>query len=152
VSSLSPRRYLVAVSDPFAHALLAAGVAAPLGGAAVRTAVAAGTLIDVDHAVAARSLRLEPMLSLKARPRSHALGVAVALGGVGVAVGGPRHGWAAFAGLTSHLLRDASDEQAPTPLLWPLAAPRQIGRRAAVAGVAALAFGSWAISRRAAAS
>jgi hypothetical protein len=152
VSLLAPRRYLVAISDPLAHALLAAGVAAPLGGAAVRTAVAAGTLIDVDHAVAARSLRIEPMLSLPVRPRSHALGVAVALGGVVVAIGGPRHGWAAFAGLTSHLLRDASDEQAPTPLLWPLAAPRQIGRRAAVAGVAALALGSWAISRRAAAS
>ena len=149
---LVPRRYLLAASDPFAHALLAAAVAAPLGGAPVRTAVAAGTLIDVDHAVAARSLRIEPMLSLPARPRSHALGVAVVLGGIGVAIGGPRHGWAAFAGLASHLLRDASDEQAPTPLLWPLAAPRQISRAAAVAGVAALVLGSWAISRRAAAS
>jgi hypothetical protein len=114
--------------------------------------VAAGTLIDVDHAVAARSLRLEPMLSLPARPRSHAIAVAVALGAAGVAVGGPRHGWAAFAGLTSHLLRDASDDQAPTPMLWPVGAPRQIGRRVAVAGVAALAVGSWAVSRRAAAS
>jgi len=149
---VSLRRYLVALSDPFAHALLAAAVAAPLGSAAVRTAVAAGTLIDVDHAVAARSLRLEPMLSLPARPRSHAIAVAVALGGVGVAVGGPRHGWAAFAGLTSHLLRDASDDQAPTPMLWPVGAPRQIGRGVAIAGVAALAVGSWAVSRRAAAS
>jgi len=148
----SPRRYLVAASDPFAHALLAAAVAAPLGGAPVRTAVAAGTLIDVDHVVAARSLRLAPMLSLPVRPRSHALGVAVALGAVVVAAGGPRHGWAAFAGLASHLLRDASDTNAPTPLLWPLAAPRQIGRGPAVAGVAALALGSWAVSRRAAAS
>jgi len=152
VRLLAPRRYLVAFSDPLAHALLAAAVVAPLGGAPVRTAVATGTLIDIDHAVAARSLRLEPMLSLPARPRSHALGVAVALGGVGAAVGGPRHGWAAFAGLASHLLRDASDDQAPTPLLWPLAAPGQIGRAAAVAGVAALLLGSWAISRRAAAS
>jgi hypothetical protein len=146
------RRHVVAFSDPFAHALLAAAVAAPLGAAAVRTAVAAGTLIDVDHAVAARSLRLQPMLSLAARPRSHALGVALALGAVGTAAGGPRHGWAAFAGLASHLLRDASDDQAPTPLLWPLAAPRQIGRVAAVGGVAALALGSWAVSRRAAAA
>ena len=149
---MSLGRYLVAVSDPLAHALLAAAVAAPLGSAAVRTAVVAGTLIDVDHAVAARSLRLEPMLSLPARPRTHAIAVAVALGAAGVAVGGPRHGWAAFAGLTSHLLRDASDDQAPTPILWPVGAPRQIGRRVAVAGVAALAVGSWAVSRRAAAS
>jgi hypothetical protein len=150
--SYSRSRYLVALSDPFAHALLAAVVAAPLGGAPVRTAVAAGTLIDVDHAIAARSLRIGPMLSLPARPRSHALGVAVALGAVGVVAGGPRHGWAAFAGLTSHLLRDASDDAAATPLLWPLAGPRQIGRVAAVAGVAALALGSWAVSRRAAAA
>jgi hypothetical protein len=146
------RRHLVALSDPFAHALLAAAVAAPLGGAPVRTAVVAGTLIDVDHVVAARSLRLEPMLSLPTRPRSHALGVALALGVVGVVAGGPRHGWAAFAGLASHLLRDASDEEAPTPLLWPVAAPRQIGRGAAVAGVAALVLGSWALSRRGAAA
>jgi hypothetical protein len=71
---------------------------------------------------------------------------------VGVVAGGPRHGWAAFAGLASHLLRDASDDEAPTPLLWPVAAPRQIGRGAAVAGVAALVLGSWALSRRGAAA
>ena len=139
-------RYLVAATDPLAHALLAAAVVAPLGRDAMRTAAVAGTVIDVDHAVAARSARPRAMLSLPARPASHALLAAGAAGAVGAAAGGPVHGWAAFAGLASHLLRDASDDAAPTPLLWPLAPPRQIGRRWAVAGIAALALGSWWIS------
>ena len=141
------RRYLLAAADPFVHALLAAVVVAPLGRRAMLTAVAAGTLIDVDHAIAARSARPSAMLTLRTRPRSHALLVTVAAAALGTAAGGRVHGWAAFAGLTSHLLRDASDDAAPTPLLWPLRPPRQIGRAPAAAGVAALALGSWAISR-----
>jgi hypothetical protein len=144
-----PRRYLVAAADPVAHALLAVAVTAPLGRPAILTAVMAGTAIDVDHAVAARSLRPSAMLTMPERPASHALLAAAAAGAAGAVAGGPVHGWAAFAGLASHLLRDASDDAAPTPLLWPWAPPRQIGRRWAVAGVAALALGSWAISRRA---
>jgi hypothetical protein len=143
-------RYLVAAADPFAHALLAAAVAAPLGRGAMRTAVAAGTLIDVDHIVAARSAHPRALIGLDTRPRSHALLGAVALGAVGAAAGGSTHGWAAFAGLASHLLRDASDAAAPTPLLWPWLPPRQIGRAWAAAGVAALTLGSFAISRVAA--
>ena len=140
------RRYVVAGADPFAHALLAAAVVAPLGRRPMLTAVVAGTLIDVDHAIAARSVRPSAMLTLRTRPRSHALLVTVAAAALGTAAGGPVHGWAAFAGLTSHLLRDASDDAAPTPLLWPLRPPRQIGRARAAAGIAALALGSWAIS------
>jgi hypothetical protein len=149
---LSRRRYLVAAADPFAHALLAAAVTAPLGRRAVLTAVMAGTAIDVDHALAARSLRPGAMLTMPTRPCSHALLVAGVAGAAGTLAGGPVHGWAAFAGLASHLLRDASDDAAPTPLLWPWAPPRQIGRRWAIAGVAALALGSWAISRAGGAS
>jgi membrane-bound metal-dependent hydrolase YbcI (DUF457 family) len=141
------RRYLVAGADPFAHALLAAAVVAPLGRRPILTAVLAGTLIDVDHAVAARSARPSAMLTLRTRPRSHALLVTLAAAAVGTAAGGPTHGWAAFAGLTSHLLRDASDDAAPTPLLWPLRPPRQIGRVRAAAGIAALALASYALSR-----
>jgi LexA-binding, inner membrane-associated putative hydrolase len=147
---LTTRRYLVAAADPFAHALLAVAVTAPLGRPAVLTAVIAGTAIDVDHALAARSLRPSAMLTMPARPASHALLAAAAAGAAGALAGGPVHGWAAFAGLASHLLRDASDDAAPTPLLWPWAPPRQIGRRWAVAGVAALALGSFAINRLAA--
>jgi hypothetical protein len=139
------RRHLVAGTDPFAHAALAAAVVAPLGRRPVVTAVVAGTVIDVDHAIAARSARPSAMLTLHTRPRSHTLLATLGAAAVGTAAGGPVHGWAAFAGLTSHLLRDASDDAAPTPLLWPLRPPRQIGRARAAAGIAALALGSWAI-------
>jgi membrane-bound metal-dependent hydrolase YbcI (DUF457 family) len=138
-------RYLAAAADPLVHAALAAAVVAPLGRRPILTAVAAGTLIDVDHAVAARSAWPSAMLSLRTRPRSHTLLAPLAAAALGTAAGGRTHGWAAFAGLTSHLLRDASDDAAPTPLLWPWRPPRQIGRARAAAGVAALALGSWAI-------
>lgn len=143
------RRYLVAGADPLVHALLAAAVVAPLGRRAMATAVVAGTLIDVDHVVAARSARPGALLGLEFRPRSHALLGTLAAAALGTAAGGPLHGWAAFAGLASHLLRDASDDAAPTPLLWPFRPPRQIGRAPAAAGVAALAVASLALSRRA---
>ena len=142
------RRHLAAGADPFAHALLAAAVVAPLGRRPMLTAVVAGTLIDVDHAIAARSARPSAMLALPLRPRSHTLLATVAAAALGTAAGGPVHGWAAFAGLTSHLLRDASDEAAATPLLWPFRPPRQIGRKRAAIGIAALALGSWAIAAR----
>jgi hypothetical protein len=140
------RRYLLAGADPFVHALLAAAVVAPLGRRPMLTAVLAGTLIDVDHAVAARSARPSAMLTLATRPRSHTLLATLAAAALGTAAGGPLHGWAAFAGLTSHLLRDAGDQAAATPLLWPFRPARQIGRARAAAGIAALALGSWAIS------
>jgi LexA-binding, inner membrane-associated putative hydrolase len=145
------RRYIVAGADPFLHALLAAAVVAPLGRRAMATAVVAGTLIDVDHIVAARSARPGALIGLEFRPRSHALLGTVAAASLGAAVGGATHGWAAFAGLASHLLRDASDDAAPTPLLWPFRPPRQIGRAPAAAGIAALALASYALSRRASA-
>jgi LexA-binding, inner membrane-associated putative hydrolase len=152
--NLSPRRRAIAAADPLVHALLAAAVTAPVaskhGRGPVITAVVAGTLIDVDHPVAARSVRLGPMVSMATRPRSHSLLSAVGVGAVAVALGGPVHGWAAFAGLSSHLLHDAGDIGAPTPLLWPWAPARQLGRRLALAGTAVLALGSLAVSRAAA--
>lgn len=140
------RRHVVAYADPILHGLLAAAVTAPLGRGPVATAVVAGTLIDVDHPIAARSPRVAAMISLPARPRSHSLLTALGAGALGAAAGGAVHGWAAFAGLASHLLRDAGDTAAPTPLLWPWSPPRQIGRKRAAAGLAALALGSWTVS------
>ena len=84
------------------------------------------------------------------RPRSHNLTAALALGALGTRAAGPVHGWAAFSGLASHLLYDAGDSTAPTPLLWPFARARQIGRRRSVAGIAALTLGSLLVSRVAA--
>lgn len=149
-AGLTRRRVLKAGADPLAHGLLAGAVAAPLargrGRGPVVTAVVAGTLIDVDHVVAARSLRPVRWLTLGGRPRAHTMTLAVAMGGIAAAVGGPAHGWAAFGGLASHLLRDASDAGG-TPILWPVSGRRQIPRSAYAAGVAGLAVGSWLVSR-----
>jgi hypothetical protein len=138
-------------SDPLQHALIAAAVTAPLvpraGGSVIATAVAAALVIDVDHAVAARSLRIRDTTSLATRPRSHSFVTALGAGAVVAATAGPMHGWAAFSGLVSHLLHDAGDRAAPTPLLWPFAPARQLGRRRQLAGTAALALASAAVSR-----
>ena len=141
----------MALTDPLVHAALAAAVAAPLvprfGRGPVITAVLAGTLIDVDHPLAAGSWRLGSMISMETRPRSHSLLTALGAGALGATAGGPAHGWAAFAGLATHLLYDAGDRAAPTPLLWPWGQPRQLGRTRTLAGMAVLALGSWAVSR-----
>jgi hypothetical protein len=143
-------------SDPLQHALIAAAVAVPLvpraGSRVVVTAVAAAVVIDVDHAVAARSLRVRAVTSLATRPRSHSLLTAVGAGALVAAVAGPLHGWAAFGGLASHLLHDAGDRAAPTPVLWPFAPARQLGRRWQLAATTVLALGSVAVSRAAGAS
>jgi hypothetical protein len=97
--------------------------------------------------VAARSVRVRDTTALSARPRTHSLLTAL---GAGVAVtraAGPVHGWATFGALASHLLHDAGDQAAPTPVLWPLKPPRQLGRRVQIAGTAALVLASLAISR-----
>jgi hypothetical protein len=141
-------------SDPLQHALIAAAVVAPLvpraGSRVVITGVAAALAIDVDHAVAARSLRVRATTSLATRPRTHSVLTALGMGAVVGAAAGPVHGWAAFAGLTSHLLHDAGDRAAPTPLLWPFAPPRQVGRRQQAALTMLLALGSLAVNRAAA--
>jgi membrane-bound metal-dependent hydrolase YbcI (DUF457 family) len=144
------RKLVRACSDPFAHGLLAGAVAAPLvrsaGRGPVMTAVLAGTLVDVDHLVAARSLRPITWITLGGRPRAHTLLLAVGAGGVAGLLAGRAHGWAAFGGLASHLLRDASDYSG-APILWPLSGRRHIPRSAYGAGIAGLAVGSWLVSR-----
>jgi hypothetical protein len=150
-SRLTRRRRALVYADPLVHAALAAGVVAPLVGRSGRrpilAAVAAATLIDVDHAIAARSLRTQALVSLPARPRTHSLITALVAGGVAAAAAGPVYGWATAGALVSHLLHDAGDDAAPTPLLWPWAPARQIGRRRQLAGTAMLIATSWAVSR-----
>ena len=131
-------------TDPLQHALIAAAVTAPLGRGPMLTASAAAVAIDVDHAVAARSLRVGPMISLATRPRTHSLLAALSTGAIVTTAAGPRHGWAAFAGLVSHLLHDAGDQAAPTPILWPIRPAGQLGRRwqlGATLTLAALSYG-----------
>jgi membrane-bound metal-dependent hydrolase YbcI (DUF457 family) len=141
-------------TDPLQHAALAVLVVAPLAARTrervVGTAVAAALAIDLDHVVAARSARPQATTALPVRPRTHSLVTAAGVGCVAWAVGGPWHGWAAFAALGSHLLHDAGDRAAPTPVLWPWRPARQLGRRVQVAGTVALAIGSAAAGRRAA--
>jgi hypothetical protein len=137
-------------SDPLQHALIAAAVAAPLvpraGPGVIVAAVAPALAIDVDHAVAARSLRIRDTTGLRTRPRSHSLLTALVTGAVVARAAGPLHGWAAFGGLASHLLHDAGDHAAPTPVLWPFAPARQLGRRVQVAGSLALVAVSCAMA------
>jgi membrane-bound metal-dependent hydrolase YbcI (DUF457 family) len=133
-------------SDPLQHAAIAAVVVSPLAGRAGRriyaTAVAAALLIDADHAVAARSIRPRDTTALAQRPRTHSLLAAAGAGALVSAAAGPAHGWAAFAALGSHLLHDAGDDAAPTPVLWPWRPARQLGRRAQLAGTLALTTAS----------
>ena len=138
-------------SDPLQHALIAASVVAPLGRGKVATAVSAALAIDLDHAIAARSLRVRHTTALALRPRSHSLVTAAGAAALVGARRGPLHGWAVFAGLASHFLHDAGDDAAPTPMFWPFAPARQLGRRWQLAGTTALALVSVAIRRATAA-
>ena len=125
---------------------MAAPLVRPAGRRVLATAVAAALVIDVDHAVAARSVRVRDTTALPTRPRTHSLVTAVAAGAAMARAAGPVHGWAVFGALASHLLHDAGDRAAPTPVLWPFAPARQLGRRRQVAGTLALALASAAIS------
>jgi membrane-bound metal-dependent hydrolase YbcI (DUF457 family) len=139
-------------SDPLQHAAIAAAVVSPLAlrtaPGVLATAVTAALVIDVDHVIAARSMRVRATIGLDQRPRSHSLATAALAGAIVTAAAGPVHGWAAFAGLGSHLLHDAGDRAAPTPLLWPLRPARQVGRRRQVAGTLLLTTGSVLVSVR----
>lgn len=139
-------RELQVYSDPFQHAAIAAAVVAPLaaqaGSRVLATAITAALAIDIDHAVAARSFRPRHTTALAQRPRTHSLLTAATAGTLVTATAGPLHGWAAFAGLGSHLLHDAGDRAAPTPVLWPWRPARQLGRRRQLAGSLLLTFGS----------
>jgi hypothetical protein len=148
--STATRRVQV-YTDPLQHALIAAAVAAPLvrpaGRRVLATAVAAAIVIDVDHAVAARSVRIRDTTALPTRPRTHSLVTALAAGAAIGRAAGPVHGWAVFGALASHLLHDSGDRAAPTPVLWPFAPARQYGRRAQAIGTAVLVLSSLAVSR-----
>src|SRR3954468_20037073 len=152
---LSALRRVQVYTDPLQHAAIAAAVAAPLvpraGRGVLATAMAAALAIDVDHVVAARSPRVRRTIALAARPRTHSAVTAGGAGALVAAAAGPVHGWAAFAALASHLLHDAGDHGAPTPLLWPWRPARQLGRRRQLAGSVALTTASaliaWAAAR-----
>ena len=138
-------------TDPLQHAAIAATVAAPLGRTAVRAAITAALVIDLDHAVAARSVRIRDTTGLDTRPRTHSLVTAFGVALLVALRRGPVEGWAVFGGLVSHFLHDAGDRAAPTPMLWPFAPARQLGRRRQVvftSALVAVSFAAAAASRR----
>ena len=145
------RRHLVAGTDPFAHALLAAAVVAPLGRRPMLTAVVAGTLIDVDHAIAARSARPERDADAAhppAQPRA-AGDARRRRAGDGGGRADPRLGRVRRPHLAPAARRERRRGADAAAVALRAAAPdRPRARRRP--GVAALALGSWAISRRAA--
>lgn len=117
------------LSDNVIHTIIAVIVALPLALAhrpsalkVMLLAAALGSLIDLDHFVAAGSLSLYAATHLPIRPASHSITFAAALALASLAV--TRANWAlawiVFASITSHVLRDASG--GATQLLYPLAA------------------------------
>ena len=78
----------------------------------------AGTLVDVDHFLAAGSRSLWTATHLEKRPPTHSVTFALLVSGGGYLFSGSLStAWVVFAALTSHVLRDASVGTAP--LLWP---------------------------------
>jgi hypothetical protein len=152
----STARRIQVYTDPLQHALIAAAVAAPLvrpaGPRVLASAVIAALAIDVDHVVAARSVRIRETTGLPTRPPTHSLVTALGAGAAVARAAGPLHGWATFGALASHLLHDAGDRAAPTPVLWPFAPARQLGRRVQIAGTAALVAISFATAAACASS
>jgi membrane-bound metal-dependent hydrolase YbcI (DUF457 family) len=80
----------------------------------VLAAVLASTFIDLDHAVAAHSLDPGRMEALQARPPTHSLAFAAAIGGLGWAAFGLPTGYALAAGIVVHLLGDAMEVDSST--------------------------------------
>jgi membrane-bound metal-dependent hydrolase YbcI (DUF457 family) len=147
--TFSRRRRAESYADPVLHGLVAAAVALPLGRRPVAASVAAGLLIDLDHVVVVRSIDPADLWTMPRRPLSHSATAAAASGALVGALAGRRYGWAAFAGLLSHVLRDAVEGK--TPLLWPWASRERAPERVLLIGSAGLMLGSWAINRASAA-
>ncbi len=121
-------RIFWALFDAPVHAILALLIVLPLFDTQAPTektvvlicaVLLTGTLLDVDHFVAARSLKINDVLVLPMRPTTHSLAFAGVVGILVVLVSrNPILGWIVFAVLVSHVLRDAGGGK--TPILWPL--------------------------------
>ena len=121
-------RIFWALFDAPVHAILALLVVFPLFDTHAPTentvvlicaVLLTGTLLDVDHFVAAKSLKMNDVLTLPMRPTIHSLAFACVVGILVVLVSrNPIVGWIVFAALVSHVLRDAGGGK--TPILWPL--------------------------------
>jgi hypothetical protein len=82
-------------------------------------AFVAGTLVDVDHFLAAGSRSFRAATHLEKRPPTHSVTFALLVSGGGYLLSGSvTTAWVVFAALNSRVLRDASVGTAP--ILWPL--------------------------------
>ncbi len=144
-------RNLRAVYDNITHGTIAGLLAAFAGrGRASVARFLAGYLVgaglDIDHAIAARSVRIGAMLALGGRPFSHSLAFSVAAAiAVGAASRRPSWAWLVFASLASHVIRDAGLSQAP--VFWPLP-PVKVPALAYYSAIAALVLASSTMLRQ----
>lgn len=105
------------------------------------------SLLDIDHFVTAKSIRIKDAVTLKHRPNTHSAAFAIAVGGITFGLTrNPKAGIAAGVGVLSHIFRDASSRSAPTPILWPLKVGR-IPYWLYIAGEFMLFIGCWLIKK-----
>jgi hypothetical protein len=113
-----------ALVDSAVHGLVALLVTAPIIHSAsspqlLGIAFLAGTLVDVDHFLVARSRSFWTATHLEKRPPTHSLTFALLVSGGGHLFSRSlATDWVVFSALASHVLCDASAGTAP--VLWPL--------------------------------
>ena len=127
----------------FAHGTLGLLVVAPIVWASSRRipfgvlAFVAGFALDIDHAVAARSLSPRAMEDLGHRPPTHSLTFALVLALLGLLITHRKLiAWSVFAIVVSHLLFDAAGDG--VYWLYPLKRPDSIPWLLCPIGIAAL--------------
>jgi len=122
----SRSREIFALLDVLIHGVIAVIIVLPILGISginkiliVMIAFFVSGLLDMDHFVVAKSMRIGNAIKLNLRPYTHSITFALILGllvwGISQQV---LLGIVAFVAVTSHVIRDASD--GITPFLWPL--------------------------------
>ena len=95
-------------------------------------------LLDIDHAVAARSFSIRKMMALPVRPAAHSITFAVAVGlFIFIVTGIPAYAWVSVTSMLSHVLADAGSS-GETPIFWPFSDKMRIVRLHRIIGFAAL--------------
>jgi hypothetical protein len=136
-----------ALVDSGVHGLVALLVTGPLlqSPQLLVLAFLAGTVVDVDHFLAAGSRSFWAATHLEQRPPTYSVTFALLVSRGGYLFSGSlTTAWVLFAALTSHVLRDASVGTAP--LLWPLG-DWGIARWTCFVAEVRLLIGSYSIAR-----
>jgi membrane-bound metal-dependent hydrolase YbcI (DUF457 family) len=136
------------LSDPLVHGIIGALMMAIIRArrpAWPRQTILLGALlamsIDIDHAIAARSLDLHKMISLDMRPPTHSLTFALlAAAVVGLVLRNGSSFWFVFVALASHVLRDS---YTGTLLFYPLYAATLLYPSYIVSELVLIGLASW---------